>query len=133
AGEQTLAVHPKSTAASVLKPPVMAGSVKTAIAGPRPERYPLFDKENCAIGIAGDGSHLKIADPGASSLLDFDLGDTITLEAWVNCTRLSNDQQIYILGKGRTQRSEERRVGKECRSRWSTCRKKKNKRVAVEY
>src|SRR5690606_24489677 len=24
-------------------------------------------------------------------------------EAWVNCTRLSNDQQIYILGKGRTQ------------------------------
>src|SRR5438552_10243775 len=30
---------------------------------------------------------------------------------------------------GATSRSEERRVGKECRSRWSPCHKKKNKKI----
>ena len=36
------------------------------------------------------------------------------------CTRFGAPRSIYIPGEGRiNSRSEERRVGKECRSRWS--------------
>ena len=45
---------------------------------------------------------IRYDDPGSGSLLDFASGDTITIEAWVSPTKLSNGQQVYIVGKGRT-------------------------------
>jgi len=43
-----------------------------------------------------------VTDPGDNSPLDFTNGDAITLEAWVQLNRISGDQNIYVIGKGRT-------------------------------
>jgi hypothetical protein len=69
--------------------------------GPRTEQYPLFKKDNRAIAFNGRQGHVRVADPGANSPLDFTNGDAITLEAWVNPEGLGSNQMFYVIGKGR--------------------------------
>ncbi len=76
-------------------------SVEAGIPGPRPRFYPLFDSANLSVGLSGS-DHLVISDPGENSPLDFTNGDAITLEAWVQLKQISADQNIYVVGKGRT-------------------------------
>ena len=76
-------------------------SVAVGIAGPRPRFYPLFDDTNLSVGLSGS-DHLVISDPGENSPLDFTNGDAITLEAWVQLKQISGEQNIYLIGKGRT-------------------------------
>jgi len=76
-------------------------SVATGVPGPRPRFYPLFAPTNRSVGLSGS-DRLVITDPGENSPLDFTNGDAITLEAWVQLNRISGDQNIYIIGKGRT-------------------------------
>ncbi|HAB14507.1 MAG TPA: hypothetical protein DCE47_22715, partial [Planctomycetaceae bacterium] len=76
-------------------------SVESGIAGPRPRFYPLFDATNLSVGLSGS-DHLVISDPGENSPLDFTNGDAITLEAWVQLKQISGEQNIYLIGKGRT-------------------------------
>jgi hypothetical protein len=78
------------------------GTIKT-VAGPLPDGFPDFQADNKAIQLSGKGSVLRITDPGANSLVDFQLGDSITLEAWVRCDNIKDGQQTCIIGKGRTQ------------------------------
>jgi len=80
----------------------VVGGVQVDVAGPRPPQYPAFTSDNQAARFGGGRGFLRAADPGENSLLDFDNGDSITLEAWVNLAALSNNQQVYIVGKGRT-------------------------------
>jgi hypothetical protein len=82
-------------------PAQIAGPVKLSQAGPRQAKFPLFDAENHAVAFDKPAS-LRYDDPGASSPLDFAAGDAITLEAWVNPTKLASGQQVYVVGKGRT-------------------------------
>ena len=89
------------TSADVLKPAATQGQVKPQQPGPQPEVFPLFTKDNRAFSLDGKGV-LKIADPGDKSLLDFDNGDAITLEAWVEVTKLGSGEQKYVVGKGCT-------------------------------
>jgi len=78
------------------------GSPKLAQPGPRADGYPLFSKQNQAIALGASAGYIKVADPGTDSPLDFDNGDAITLEAWVNPSGVTEGQQVYIVGKGRT-------------------------------
>jgi hypothetical protein len=80
----------------------LVSNVKLKQVGPRPSDYPLFDKDNLAGSWAGNKGFLRVKDPGDDSSLDFDKGDAITLEAWVNPFGLKENQQIYVVGKGRT-------------------------------
>lgn len=80
----------------------LMGAVKTGVEGPRPPTFPTFSEDNKAIEFKGDGASLRFADPGDNSPLDFQNGDAITMEAWVNVTKLGNGQQMYVFGKGRT-------------------------------
>ncbi len=80
----------------------LSGTVHHGKPGPQAPTFPLFDKANQAIEIPPGGGFLRIADPGAKSILDFDLGDTITLEAWVAPTAAPSGGYVYIVGKGRT-------------------------------
>jgi hypothetical protein len=82
-------------------PAQIAGPAKFAQAGPRQARFPLFDGQNQAVWFDKPAS-LRYDDPGSSSVLDFAAGETITIEAWVNPTRLAGGQQVYVVGKGRT-------------------------------
>jgi mono/diheme cytochrome c family protein len=81
---------------------VMHGSVQRDQPGPRPPQYPDFEANNTSLRLPGDGSHLKIGDPGKASLYDFAQGDAITLEAWVKVTDLEMHEHHVIIGKGRT-------------------------------
>ncbi len=83
-------------------PGEIAGKVTLNVAGPRKERFPKFDDQNLAVQFAGDGGRIVVKDAGENSPLDFDAGDSITLEAWVNPTKLGNGQTVYVVGKGRT-------------------------------
>ena len=76
----------------------ITGNVKLHAAGPQKDKYPGFDAQNEALEFDGTGS-IRIADPGDDSPLDFDAGESITLEAWVNPAKVG---QMYIVGKGRT-------------------------------
>lgn len=71
------------------------------IAGPVPDEFPLFEDSNAAVEL-GAGRYLRVADQGESSPLDFDLGDALTLEAWVAPRTISSGGYAYIVGKGRT-------------------------------
>ena len=71
-------------------------------AGPRLPDYPLFNNENRALLLDKPAGWVVISDPGERSPLDFDNGDSITIEAWIKLQSLSEGQQVYILGKGRT-------------------------------
>lgn len=77
------------------------GELKTAVPGPRPSEFPLFDSTNQALHFPGDRSFLRVTDPGEGSPLDFDLGDSITMEAWVDPSPI-NGGSFYLVGKGRT-------------------------------
>ncbi|MEM7559931.1 MAG: LamG domain-containing protein, partial [Planctomycetota bacterium] len=46
-------------------------------------------------------SYIRFADPGENSVFDFDVGEAITIEAWVAPTQMQG-QYCYIIGKGRT-------------------------------
>ncbi len=78
--------------------------VSLAEAGPRPPVFPNFAEENTAADFTGYSrdTHLRVKDTGEKSMLRFAKGDTITMEAWVQVPKLSDGQQAYIVGKGRT-------------------------------
>ena len=80
----------------------LGGKVVLTASGPRPATFPDFEGENTAASFDGKGSSIRVQDPGAKSPLDFTNGDAITLEAWVNLKSISEGQNIYIVGKGRT-------------------------------
>lgn len=80
----------------------IVGLVKLGVEGPRPSLYPAFPADNTAVEFQGNGGSIRFADLGDNSPLDFDQGDAITLEAWVNVTKLGGGQQMYVFGKGRT-------------------------------
>ena len=73
-------------------------------AGPRPPMFPAFSEENTAADFMGyeRDTYLRVKDPGAKSEFDFENGDTITLEAWVQCQHIGDGKNVYIVGKGRT-------------------------------
>ena len=77
------------------------GAAKLA-AGPRPGTYPLFDESNLALDLGSDTAYLRVADPGTNSVLDFEKGDEISLEAWVAPTAIKTGGFVYVIGKGRT-------------------------------
>src|SRR5690606_33203663 len=45
---------------------------------------------------------LRVVDPGAESPLDFDNGDSLTIEAWIQPEPNPQGVYSYIVGKGRT-------------------------------
>ncbi len=47
-------------------------------------------------------------DQGGDESLDFHQGDPISIEAWVRLDRISDGQNVYIVGKGRTHQSGQR-------------------------
>ncbi|MCH7989756.1 MAG: hypothetical protein IID46_11500, partial [Planctomycetes bacterium] len=78
------------------------GSVQFDAPGPRTERFPLFKNDNKAALFDGKHGFIDVDDPGQNSLLDFQKGDSLTLEAWVNLKSLSSGRYGYVVGKGRT-------------------------------
>jgi hypothetical protein len=72
--------------------------------GPSGRSYPDFAEGNRALLLQKPGASLRVPDAGPSSAFDFKIGDTATLEAWVQCTALGTGQNVYVIGKGRTGR-----------------------------
>lgn len=89
--------------ASQLSQVAVAGAPERAAIGPQSPEFPLMPAGNNALLIDGR-SWLAIDDPGDDSVLDFATGDTISVEAWVRLSAVADGQQVYVIGKGRTQR-----------------------------
>ncbi|MEO2019864.1 MAG: DUF1553 domain-containing protein [Fuerstiella sp.] len=68
-------------------------------AGLEEPRYPGFSKQNRALTLEAP-SWIQIPDDPADGRFDFDNGDAVTFEAWVNVTSMNDN--AYIVGKGRT-------------------------------
>lgn len=81
----------------------LEGKAVLGNAGPTGDEYPLFAEGNRSLTISGAKNMVRVRDLGEASPLDFGNGDAITIEAWVNPSSVGNDQQVYIIGKGRTQ------------------------------
>ena len=75
----------------------------TQVAGPRSPDYKEFSDTNMALSLDGR-CYLRYQDPGPDSPFDYGVGDAITLEAWIRPAFVSNGQQVYLVGKGRTGR-----------------------------
>ena len=69
--------------------------------GPMTPEFPRFPVGNFALKLDGT-SWLALDDPGDASLFDFASGDVISVEAWVRLESIREGQQVYIIGKGRT-------------------------------
>jgi hypothetical protein len=81
----------------------MSGTVVFGEEGPRPPRHPTLAKDNTAALFGVGRSILKISGSAAGfAEFQFTNGDSITLESWVNPFELTEGQQVYIVGKGRT-------------------------------
>eukprot|EP00913_Durusdinium_trenchii_P028320 g26548.t1 len=80
----------------------LVGKASLGKAGPRSSVYPLFDDKNNALTISSGTGYVRIADPGDDSPLDFGIGDSITLEAWVAPQSGRKGGFSYVIGKGRT-------------------------------
>ncbi|HEY2410660.1 MAG TPA: LamG domain-containing protein, partial [Pirellulaceae bacterium] len=101
---------------SPVSPQKITAGIKFSQAGPKRDKFPLFEKANRAAVFEKpasiryddpnkddpDKDDPDKDDPGEQSVFDFAAGDAITLEAWVNPTKIASGQQIYIVGKGRT-------------------------------
>ncbi|MEL7335050.1 MAG: DUF1549 domain-containing protein, partial [Planctomycetota bacterium] len=73
----------------------------TSVRGAEIKQDSGYDVNQTAwLSIAQPGGRIEIPDQGSNSRFDFDVGDTITVEALVNPTALRS--QAYIVGKGRT-------------------------------
>ena len=78
------------------------GRVETGLPGPRPSEYPDFSAQNTAAGFRKGRNFVVVPDPGEESLLDFDNGDALTMEAWVRWDQLAAGAFPYVISKGRT-------------------------------
>lgn len=81
---------------------IVHGNVRLQAAGPHPSEYPDFEYDNAAADFRGGRNYIVVADPGEGSVLDFDNGDAITLEAWIRWDEPLKGAYPYIVGKGRT-------------------------------
>ena len=78
------------------------GNVHRDVPGPRPPEFPEFEATNTAVKFDGRGSRYEFADPGIKSPFDFDNGDSLTIEAWVRVDEVRPNENVYLIGKGRT-------------------------------
>ncbi len=67
--------------------------------------YSTMPEVNAALRFEKAGARVVWKDPGERSNYDFELGDEITLEAWVRLPKIGNGKHVYILSKGRTYES----------------------------
>lgn len=79
------------------------GGVVFGQEGPSSKQFKDIPAGNKAALFSGaKGSFIRVTDPGEKSLFDFDNGDSLTIEAWVNPASAPKGGNVYILGKGRT-------------------------------
>ena len=84
-------------------PLIAVGGVHRDLPGPRPPQYPDFDPSNTAVKFDGEGARFTYVDTNNKGPLDFTNGDAITIEAWVKADELRDGENVYIIGKGRTE------------------------------
>lgn len=77
------------------------GDYRIVDTGPSSVLFQGQPDTNYALQFDRAGQYLRIPDSGTGPL-DFELGDAITIEAWVRIDRLRGGSPVYLVGKGRT-------------------------------
>lgn len=82
------------------------GTNGTFADGPRPPVFPSFKADNRAAAFTQAGSALVLKEADAKgATLQFGLGDSITIEAWVKVSEIRDGEYRYLIGKGRNRHS----------------------------
>ena len=84
-----------------VSPASLHGSPAIVASGPMTPEFPRFPVGNVALELDGT-SWLAVDDPGDASPFDFAMGDVISVEVWVRIQSIREGQQVYMIGKGRT-------------------------------
>jgi hypothetical protein len=85
-----------------LPPNSLVGDAALLPIGPSADYYEGLPRHNSALRLDGNGDYVRVVDEGDDSPLDFDHGDPITIESWVQLNQVGEGQNVYIVGKGRT-------------------------------
>ncbi|NQV23211.1 MAG: DUF1553 domain-containing protein [Rhodopirellula sp.] len=93
---------PQTIGKDALPKTAIVGDVKFDQVGPTTSTSPLFAAGNRSIEMTSKVGVIKVTDPGEKSLLDFNKGDAITIEAWVKPDPFGSARYMYVVGKGRT-------------------------------
>ena len=83
-----------------LSPVAIHGTPVLNIEGPRPPLFPSLPSDNTALQLDGR-TWIQFSDIPTAQL-DMQSGDHIGLEAWVRTSQITEGQQVYLIGKGRT-------------------------------
>lgn len=83
-----------------LTPTVIRGNPVLNVEGPRPPLFPLLPADNTALRLDGR-TWIQFSDSPAAQL-EMHSGEHIGLEAWVRTSQITEGQQVYLIGKGRT-------------------------------
>ncbi len=84
------------------EPGALQGKAEIRAEGPQKPMYPGFAAGNKAAFFTGKDSFIQVRESDLpETSLRFTQGDTITIEAWVNCGQLNKGSYAYLIGKGR--------------------------------
>lgn len=80
----------------------VTGQVVFGKSGPTAKDFESFGPKNRAALFGAAEGYIRVEDVGPGGQFDFDNGDPITIEAWVNPGKAGKGNNMYIVGKGRT-------------------------------
>lgn len=81
------------------------GTIEVLPQGPSEPLFKGMPANNLSAEIGSRGSYLRIKDSKEAGPLDFNVGDPITIEAWVRPKSVSSGSHVYVVSKGRTYES----------------------------
>ncbi len=88
--------------------------------------YPAFEQQNQVLSLQAP-SWIQIPDEGPDSRFDFDNGDEVTLEAWVQVNRMG--ENVYLVGKGRSATSGDKALNQN----WALRLRRSGGRTCVNF
>ncbi|MEO2036369.1 MAG: DUF1553 domain-containing protein [Planctomycetaceae bacterium] len=126
AGQLASAADPIRWSFDEALPVAVHGELQRATGHLQSPAYPEFGVGNHVLRLSTP-SWIQVPDPGDQSAFDFDNGDEITLEAWVNVRTIA--ENAYLVGKGRSAGSGANSLNQN----WALRLRKSNGKVCLNF
>jgi hypothetical protein len=98
----TVATRSAQAPQSSTLPYTLHNGAKIEQVGPTGDWYEGLPESNESLRLGEAGAYARVADQRESGPLDFELGESLTIEAWVRVDQVHDGRHVYVVGKGRT-------------------------------